>query len=150
MDRWLTEQILYIDTGGKRVGCLLPRKRTPGTHWVGGKVKVKCTLVQALRLCIGRTTQRGSRGIVLLFLDHGTRRGKGVSVTPRPLFTSGKDPVSVVQEVGWAPGSVWTSAENLAPNGIRSSNRPACSQSLYRLRYPAQSLFKIIYNKSVS
>jgi hypothetical protein len=37
--------------------------------------KVKCTLVQALRLCTGRTAHRGSRGIALIFLDHGTRRG---------------------------------------------------------------------------
>jgi len=42
---------------------------------LGIHVKVKCTLVQALRLCTGRTTHRGSRGIALLFLDHGTRRG---------------------------------------------------------------------------
>ena len=40
------------------------------------KVKVKCTLVQALRLCTGRTVHRESRGIALLFLDHGTRRGE--------------------------------------------------------------------------
>ena len=40
-----------------------------------GKGKVKCTLVQALRLCTGRTANSGSRGIPLLFLDHGTRRG---------------------------------------------------------------------------
>jgi len=39
------------------------------------KGKVKCTLVQALRLCTGRTAYRGSRSIALLFLDHGTRRG---------------------------------------------------------------------------
>ena len=37
-------------------------------------VKVKCTLVQALRLCTDRTAHRGSRGIALLFLEHGTRR----------------------------------------------------------------------------
>ena len=37
--------------------------------------KVKCTLVQALRLCTGRTAHRGSRGIALLFHDRGTRRG---------------------------------------------------------------------------
>ena len=36
---------------------------------------VKCTLVQALRFCTGRTAHRGSRGIAVLFLDHGTRRG---------------------------------------------------------------------------
>jgi len=39
-----------------------------------------------------------------------------VSVTPRPLFTPGKDPVPIVQEAGWAPGPVWTGAENLAPH----------------------------------
>ena len=37
--------------------------------------KVKCTLVQALRLCTGRTAHWGSRGIALPFHDHGTRRG---------------------------------------------------------------------------
>jgi hypothetical protein len=84
-----------------------------------------CTLVQALRFCTGRTAHRGSRGIALPFLDHGTRRGLGVSVTPRPLFTPGKDPVPIVQVTGWAPG----------PDSI--TDRPARSQSLYRLRYPA-------------
>jgi hypothetical protein len=33
------------------------------------KVKVKVTLVQALRLCTGRTAHRGSGGLVLLFHD---------------------------------------------------------------------------------
>ena len=99
--------------------------------------KVYCTLVQALRLCTGRTAHRGSRDIALTFHDHGTRMGWGVSVTPRSLFTPGKDPVPIVQEAGWAPGPVWTGAENLAPTGIRSPDRPARSQSLYRLRYPA-------------
>jgi len=32
-------------------------------------------LVQALRLCTSRTAHRGSRGIALLFLDHGNRSG---------------------------------------------------------------------------
>ena len=63
--------------------------------------------------------------------------GMRVSVTPRPLFTPGKDPVPIVQEAGWAPGTVWTGAENLALTWIRSPDRPARSQSLYRLRYPA-------------
>jgi len=92
-------------------------------------VKVNCTLVQTLRLCTGRTAHRGSRRIALLFHDHGTRRGWGVSVTPRPLFTLGEDPVPVVQEAGWATGPVWTGAENLAPTG-----------SLYLLRYPVPTI----------
>jgi hypothetical protein len=110
-----------------------------GSHfiwWGSNKVKVKVTRVQALRLCTGRTAHTGSRGIALLFHDHGTRRGWGVSVTPRPLFSPGKDPVPIVQEAGWVPGPVWTGAENLAPIGIRSPHRQARSQSIYRLRYP--------------
>jgi len=59
---------------------------------------------------------------------------------PRPLFTSGRDPVPIVQEAGWAPGPEWTGAENLASIGIRSPHRPARSQSLYRLRYPTHAV----------
>jgi len=39
------------------------------------KKMVKCTLVQALRLCTGCMAHGGSRGIALLFLDHATRKG---------------------------------------------------------------------------
>ena len=56
------------------------------------------------------------------------------------LITAGKDPVLIVQETGWAPELVWIGAENVALTGIRSLDRPACSQSLYRLRYPAHSI----------
>jgi hypothetical protein len=54
------------------------------------------------------------------FMTNDTRRGWGVSVTPRSLFILGKDPIPIVQEAGWAPEPVWTGAENLAPTGIRS------------------------------
>ena len=55
--------------------------------------------------------------------------------TPRPgRFTPGKDPVAIVYEVGWAPGPAWTGAENLAPTGIRSPDRPNRREWLYRLR----------------
>ena len=64
---------------------------------------VKCTLVQALRLCVCRTTHRGSGGIALPFLDHGTRRGR--SLPP------GKTRYPLYRRLG---GPVWTGAENLA------------------------------------
>ena len=51
---------------------------------------------------------------------------RGQRKAPAALYP-GKDPVPIVQEAGWAPGPVWTGAENLAPTGIRSSDRPACS-----------------------
>ena len=61
--------------------------------------------------------------------------GSGCS-TPRPgRFTPEKDPVPIVEEAGWAPGPLWTGAENLARTGIRSPDRPARSESLYRLSY---------------
>jgi hypothetical protein len=44
----------------------------------------------------------------------------------------------IVQKAGWASGPVRTGAENLAHNGIRSPDRPARRQSVYRLRYPAR------------
>jgi hypothetical protein len=60
------------------------------------------------------------RGIALLFPDLGTLEGGGWSAPSPGRFTPRKDPVPSVQEAGWAPGTVWTGAENLAPNGIRS------------------------------
>jgi hypothetical protein len=54
--------------------------------------------------------------------------------TPRPLYSRERDPMSVVQEeVVWAPGPVWASAENLALTGIRSPALPNRNESLYRL-----------------
>ena len=42
---------------------------------------IKCTLVQALRLCTGRTAYR-SRDIALPFHYHGTIRGEGSASRP--------------------------------------------------------------------
>ena len=33
-------------------------------------------------------------------------------------FTPVQDPISIVQEAGWAPEPVWIGAENLAPPGF--------------------------------
>jgi hypothetical protein len=44
----------------------------------------------------------------------------------------GKDPVPIVEEAGWAPGPVWTGAENLTHTGIRYPDRPARCESLCR------------------
>jgi hypothetical protein len=67
-----------------------------------------------------RRTHRVSGGIAQLFLNLGTRRGCVVSITPPAAFSSGKDPVPIVQEAGWAPEPVWIGAENLAPPGFDS------------------------------
>ena len=52
------------------------------------KVKVKCILVQALRLCTGRTAHRGSRGIALPFLDQRHQKGmRGLRYAPTALYS---------------------------------------------------------------
>ena len=58
-----------------------------------------------------------------------------VDAKTRSLYLWELDRVPLLQEAGWAPGPVWTDAENLAPTGIRSPDRPARSESLYRLSY---------------
>jgi len=80
--------------------------------------------------------QRVGRGIALLFHDRSTRRGLVVSNTPQPHFTPGKDPVPILQEAGSAPGPVWTDGK-FRPHRDSIPDRPARSQSLYRLSYPA-------------
>ena len=80
--------------------------------------------------------QRVGRRIALLFHDRGTRRGWVVSSTPRQHFTLGKDRVPILQEAGWAPGPVWTGGKS-RPHRDSIPDRPARSQSLYRLSYRA-------------
>jgi len=58
--------------------------------------------------------------------------GRVVNATP----PASLHPASIVWEARWAPGPVWTSAENLAPTRIRSSDRPVVSELLHQLHYP--------------
>jgi len=66
-----------------------------------------------------------------------------VSTTSRPHFTPGKDPVPILQEAGWAPGSVWTGGKS-RPHRDSIPGRPARSQSLYQLSHPAHIIIIII------
>jgi hypothetical protein len=59
-----------------------------------------------------------------------------VNATPRPLYSRERDPVPIAQEAESTVGPVCTGAENLALTRIRFPDRPARSESLYRLRYP--------------
>jgi len=74
----------------------------------------------------------------------------GVWSGPRPgRFTPGKDAVSIVNEVVWAPGLVCTGTEYFAPTGIRYPDRLARSESLYRLSYPGPHWFRAVFNNGV-
>ena len=82
--------------------------------------------------------QRVGRSIALLFHDRDTRKWWVVSSTPRPHFTPGKDQVHILQEAGWAPGPVWTGGKS-RPHRYSIPDRPARSQSLYRLSHRAHT-----------
>ena len=63
-------------------------------------------------------------------MDLGTRWGVGGK---RHAPAAEQDSIPIVQEAGWASQPVWIGVENLAPTGIRSSDLPVRSESLYRL-----------------
>ena len=50
-----------------------------------------------------------------------------------------KDPVPILQEAGWPPGPVWKGGKS-RPQRDSILDRPARSQSLYRLSYPAHNI----------
>jgi len=64
-------------------------------------------------------------------------------LTPRSdRFTPGRDTVPLVWVAWLGPG---TGGENLAATWIRSPDRPARSESLYRLRYPRPHNIQYVY-----
>ena len=76
--------------------------------------------------------------------------GVDVSATPRPLYPREGDPVPLVQKAGWASRLVWMGPENLAFSGVRGPDRPARSESLYRLRYPGRPVTIIVTLKPLN
>ena len=60
--------------------------------------------------------------------------GEWSAACPGRTFTPRKGPVPILQEAGWAPGPVWAGGKS-HPHWDSIPDRPACSQSLYRLIY---------------
>ena len=71
----------------------------------------------------------------------------GVSPTPRPSVhpLPRKERVLILQEAGQAPGPVWTGVKSLTHRD-QIPDRPALSQSLHQLSYPAHTCFTNISN----
>jgi hypothetical protein len=88
--------------------------------WIHKKVKVPRSSLES---------PEGRRSLALHSLVLDARRGGMVSTTPLPLYPR-KRPGTPYTGCWVGPGLVWTRAKNLAPNGIRSPDRPARSQSL--------------------
>jgi hypothetical protein len=95
--------------------------------WVWTTDNVKSTLEQATK------TQRGGGIWLYSFFNLSARWVCGQCHVPAPL-AHGKTRYPLCRRLG-GPGTVWTGAENFALSEIRSPNRPARSESLYRLSY---------------
>jgi hypothetical protein len=68
------------------------------------KIKVKCTIVQALRLCTCLSAHRGSKDLALPLLDHGTRRGEGSASRPGRFLPPGKNRYPLYRRLGGPQG----------------------------------------------
>jgi len=55
-----------------------------------------------------------------------------VNATTRPLYPPKRDPETILQDTGWAPGLVQTGAESLVATRIRSPEHPVRSYLLSR------------------
>ena len=141
--RGATDRLFVLQNKKKSAPSLesIPVFRSYSSLPIYYKVKLKCTLVQALRLCAGRTAYGGCRGIALLFLDHGTRRGEGSASRPGRPLPPGKTRYPLYRRLGGLQGRSGQVRKILPPTGIRSPYRPALSQSLYRLSYPAHPIY---------
>jgi hypothetical protein len=89
-----------------------------------------------------------SRDIALLFLGprHTRRAGGGQSHSPAA-STPGKDPVPILQEAVWTSPPVWMGGKSRPPRDS-IPDRPALSQSLYRLSYLAHEFNSLLRNFS--
>jgi len=66
--------------------------------------------------------------------------GEWSTTRPDRTLPPRKDAVPILQEAGWAPGPVWKGGKS-RPRRDSFPDRPARSQSLYRLSYRAMTGF---------
>ena len=102
--------------------------------------KVKCILVHALRLYTGRTAHRGSRGIALLFLHHGSRRrARGQRHSPAAFYPRERPGTHCTG--GWVgPRAGLDGCGKSLPHRIRFPDRPARSSVSIPTELPGPSL----------
>ena len=112
------------------------------------KVKVKVTLVQALRLCTGRTAHRWRRGIALPFHDHGTRRGEGSASRPGRSLPPGKTRYPLYRRLGGTQGRSGQVRKISPPPGFdRRTVQPVASRYTDRA-FPAN--LNLIYHNGIN
>ena len=102
-------------------------------------MKVKCTLVQALKFCRGLRPIGGIEVYLHSFFTTALEGGEGSASRHGRNLRPGKTRYPFYKRLGGPQGRCGR-AVNLVPTGIRSPDRAARSQSLYRLNYRAHKL----------
>ena len=69
--------------------------------------------------------------------------GEWLAARPDRTLPPGEDPVPTLQRAGWAQGPVCTGGKSRLHRDL-IPDRPARSQLLYRLNYPAQGTLKYV------
>ena len=83
-------------------------------------VGVKFSLQQAMKAQGGRTN------IDYFYTSLTLQQEKGLGVvndTPRSPYPRKRFQISILQEAGWAPWTVWANTKNLADTGLRTLDR---------------------------
>jgi len=111
--RGILQQSLFLDAQAKTASLIAGDAKSR----VLVQIKVKVT---------GHECPEGER-MYSCTLPSGARWGMGGQPHAPAALPPGKTRYSLYRRLG---------AENLAPTGIQSPDRPACSESLYRLSYP--------------
>ena len=78
----------------------------------------KCILVQALRLCTGRTVRMGSRGIALFFLTTAVEGTDGSASRPGQTLPPGKTQYPLYRKLGEPDGPTGQVRKISSPPGF--------------------------------
>jgi hypothetical protein len=109
---------------------------------LGVQVKVKVTLVQALRLCTGRTAHKGSRVIALLFHE-------GSASCPGRYLPPGKTRYALYKRLGGPQCRFEQVRKIWPPTGIRSPDRPVAIPTTLAGPHPGSALWQFSTTNNV-
>ena len=101
------------------------------------KVKVKVTLVQALRLCKGPRPIGEVEVKLYSFMTTTLEGGEGSASRPGRSLPLGKTRCPLFRSLGGPQDRSGQVRKISPPTGIQSLDRPSPSQALFQIRYPA-------------
>ena len=109
----------------------------------GNDENVPCLRISKFTLEQATTVQREEQRYNSTFSLTLALDGGGWSTPRLGSFPPGNERRYLLYSTGGLvdPGPVWSGVKNFVPTGIRSSDRPSCSETLYRQRYPGPSAY---------